>query len=69
MPLAILGFVFVVGLFIYYLISTSGSDDSSDDTKKKKKETKSKENDEGNSNVIFLPTDIEKAKKSHHKNK
>ena len=65
MPLLILGFVFVVGLFLYYLASTNtkadfdetDSPDLEDDEDIKKEE-----------NVIFITGDIESMKEKY-KNK
>jgi hypothetical protein len=65
MQLALLGFIFVVGLFIYYLFSTRS--DSDDDEKAKKK--KDDENIKKEENVIYLTGDIEKMKKDHRKSK
>ena len=55
MPLMLLGLVFVVGLFIFYLFTTR---DSGADTQPKEKDDLKKEE-----NVIFLPDDIESIKK------
>ncbi len=67
MPLFILGLVFAVGLFIFYMVSTSGSgqDNGSDSDTSAKKSAASDLKKEDN--VIFLPTDIEKAKRAHRK--
>lgn len=67
MPLFILGLVFAVGLFIFYMVSTGGSgqDDGSDSDTSAKKSSASDLKKEDN--VIFLPTDIEKAKRAHRK--
>ena len=61
MQLVLLGLVFVIGLFIYYLFSTRGG--SSDDTKDTKKDDDLKREE----NVIFLPDDREKIKSKHKK--
>ena len=61
MQLVLLGLVFVIGLFIYYLFSTRGG--SSDDTKDTKKDDDLKREE----NVIFLPDDLEKIKSKHKK--
>lgn len=67
MPLILLGLVFVVGLFVFYLFSTTGEKTDTDSKGARKAETgESLEQDE---NVIFLPSDIERAKKQHRKNK
>ena len=59
MPLLILGLVFVVGLFAFYLFSTSGNT---------KKEAKHKKDDlKKEENVIFLPDDLESMKERHKK--
>ena len=63
MQLVLLGLVFVIGLFIYYLFSTRGG--SSDDTKDTKKDDDLKREE----NVIFLPDDLEKIKSKHKKNR
>ena len=67
MPLFILGLVFAVGLFIYYKVYTSGSGQDNTPSKdpNEKKSQASDLKKEGN--VIFLPTDIEKAKKEHRR--
>lgn len=59
MYLFLLGFVFVVGLFIYYFFSTSSGRDVDDKPKKKDDNLKKEEN------VIFLPDDIDEIKKNH----
>ncbi|MEF9921939.1 MAG: hypothetical protein RR313_01480 [Anaerovoracaceae bacterium] len=56
MPLMLLGLVLVVGLFVYYLLSTSSGAVAS----REAKEAKKKEEDDDN--VIFLPNDLEKEK-------
>lgn len=61
MQLVLLGLVFVIGLFAYYLFSTRGG--SSDDSKKTKKDDDLKREE----NVIFLPDDLEKIKSKHKK--
>ena len=61
MQLVLLGLVFVIGLFIYYLFSTRGG--SSDDTKDTKKDDDLKREE----NVIFLHDDLEKIKSKHKK--
>ena len=62
MPLLLLGLVFVVGLFAFYLFSTSGN--------KKKEEEKKKADDlKKEENVIFLPDDLESIKQKRRKNK
>lgn len=60
--LILLGIIFVIGLFIYYLVSTRadapdvGETDGEEELKKEE-------------NVIFLPDDIEGVKKRHHKHR
>ena len=61
MQLVLLGLVFVIGLFVYYLFSTRGG--SSDKIKSTKKDDDLKREE----NVIFLPNDIEKVKSKHKK--
>ena len=58
MPLIILGILFAVGIGIYYYVNSKPGA-----THRKKEVQKQKE--EGN--VIFLPTDIEQAKKDYKK--
>ena len=66
MQLALLGLVFAIGLFIYYLYSTSGS--SSKKPEKDVKRKKPIDDDlERKENVIFLPDDVEKVKERHKK--
>ncbi len=55
MPLLLLGLVFVVGLFAFYLFSTSGNT-KKEEEKKKADDLKKEEN------VIFLPDDLESIK-------
>ena len=59
MPIMILGLVFVIGLFVFYLISTRTTSDDTED------KTESDLKTEGN--IVFLPKDLEKEKKKHHK--
>ncbi len=68
MPLMLLGLIFAIGLFIYYIMSTSPrkndkSKETQNNSPKKSGDLKKEEN------VIFLPEDIEKIKKHHRKNK
>lgn len=63
MPLFILGLIFVIGLFVYYLASTRSTENKKPPKPKKDEDIKQEEN------VIFLPNDIETAKKNHRKNK
>lgn len=58
MPLMLLGLVLVVGLFIYYLLSTSSGAIASREAKEAKKNGDKDDDD----NVIFLPNDLEKEK-------
>ena len=67
MPLFILGLVFAVGLFIYYMVSTSGSGQDNTPGKDTGKKTSAASDLKKEGNVIFLPTDIEKAKKEHRR--
>lgn len=67
MPLFILGLVFAVGLFIYYMVSTSGSGQDNTPSKDTGKKTSAASDLKKEGNVIFLPTDIEKAKKEHRR--
>ena len=62
MPLLLLGFVFVVGLFIYYLATTSVNKDDETDTQTRPKSpyTEMEENE-----VIFLAGDIESMKEKY----
>ncbi len=67
MPLMILGLVFVIGLFVFYLASTGGSG-GSDDTKSAPSQKPKK--DDGlkrDENVIFLPDDVESVKERRRK--
>ncbi|WP_027868588.1 hypothetical protein [Eubacterium sp. AB3007] len=61
MPLMVLGVVFVIGLFVYYLLSTSGSKDEPPAPPKPPKKDDIREED----NVIYLSDDIDKMKKNH----
>lgn len=66
MPLMILGLVFVIGLFVFYLFSTR--DGSSEETPQKTEKKK----DDGlkrDENVIFLPDDVESVKERRRKNR
>ena len=58
MPIFVLGLVFVIAFFAYYLFSTKSGGD--DEPPEKKDDLKTDEN------VIFLPDDIDEVKK-HHK--
>lgn len=55
----LLGLVFVIGLFVFYLFSTSNTTKGADREDDLKKEE----------NVIFLPNDIEREKEKHKKRK
>ncbi len=68
MPLVILGLIFIVGIFIYYMVSTSsgkdledGSDGAEKDSRKRKDDDLRKED-----NVIYLSDDIDKIKRNHN---
>ncbi|HKK95919.1 MAG TPA: hypothetical protein VJ916_06385 [Anaerovoracaceae bacterium] len=63
MPLAILGFIFLAGVFIYYLISTSNSKDK--DSTDYDEEIFYQE-DDNKDNVIIFPSDVEKEKKKRN---
>ncbi len=69
MPLLLLGFVFVVGLFIYYLATTSVNKDDEADTQTRPKSpyTEMEENEDivKDKNVIFLAGDIESMKEKY----
>lgn len=58
MPLIILGLLFVIGLFVYYMFSTSEAKQDHRDPKKKMEDDGIKEEE----NVIYLPNDLEKVK-------
>ena len=68
MPLVILGLIFIVGIFIYYMVSTSsgkeledGSEGAEKDSRKRKDYDLRKED-----NVIYLSDDIDKIKRNHN---
>lgn len=69
MPLLILGFVFVVGLFIYYLLTTTENRDQDADTQPKPtspyEEMEENEDIVKDKNVIFLAGDIESMKEKY----
>lgn len=67
MPLMILGLVFVIGLFVFYLFSTrgSGGGETPDSAEKPKKDDGLKRDE----NVIFLPDDVESIKERRRKNR
>ena len=75
MPLMILGLVFVVGMFVFYLYSTSGSpvdDDSDVETgsgkrpRPREKTVKPDDNLRKEDNVIYLSDDIDRIKRNHN---
>lgn len=66
MPLMILGLVFVIGLFVFYLFSTRES--SSGDAAKKAEKQKKDDGLKRDENVIFLPDDVESVKERRRKN-
>lgn len=68
MPLMLLGLIFAVGLFIYYMVSTSPQRGDENSEKKHGASTK-EQNLKKEKNVIFLPDDIETIKKQRRKNK
>ena len=66
MPMLLLGLVFVIGLFIYYLATTKvekGDYDDIDTTAEQDDDLKKEEN------VIFLNGDIESMKEKYKKKK
>lgn len=68
MPLLILGFVFVVGLFIYYLATTTvNKDDVSEPQPGSSPYNEAEENEDivRDKNVIFLAGDIESMKEKY----
>ena len=67
MPLFILGLVFAVGLFIYYMVSTSGSGQDNTPSKDPYEQTTQASDLKKEGKVNFLPTDIEKAKTEHRR--
>ena len=73
MPLMLLGLVFVIGLFAYYMISTGtgGSRKNSEEGSRSPAQDREPKDDElkTEENVIYLPTDIEEAKRRHRKNR
>jgi hypothetical protein len=58
----VLGVVFVVGLFIYYMFSTSGGGKDKPPTPK---EPPRKDDVQEEGNVIYLTDDINEMKKNH----
>ena len=58
MPLILLGLLFAVGIGIYYYVNSHPG------AEHRKEEVKNSKED---GNVIFLPTDIEQAKKDYKK--
>ena len=71
MPLLILGFVFVVGLFIYYLATTSVDKDDENELSTTTSYHESAENEDivKDKNVIFLAGDIESMKEKYKQKK
>lgn len=78
MPLMLLGLVFVIGLFAYYMISTgTGGSRKNAEEGSRRPAQDHKPKDQGpkddelktEENVIYLPTDIEEAKRRHRKNR
>lgn len=67
MPLMILGLVFVAGLFVFYLVSTSGSGGSDDAGRAEKTKPKKDDGLKRDENVIFLPDDVESVKERRRK--
>ncbi|NLY82347.1 MAG: hypothetical protein GX078_06185 [Clostridiales bacterium] len=63
MPLAILGFIFLVGIFAYYLISTSSGKPHD---KTPDKDDVPKRTYEDKDNTVLFPSDVEKAKKKRN---
>ena len=75
MPLMILGLVFVVGMFIFYLYSTSGRAgdyDAEEQTgsgkrpRPREKTVKPDDNLRKEDNVIYLSDDIDRIKRNHN---
>ena len=74
MPLFLLGLVFAIGLFIFYLVSTGGNGDDSNRSKyngtaEKNAKKSAGASSEKKGNVLYFPTDIEKARQEQRKNK
>ncbi|MGF6376229.1 hypothetical protein M2140_001300 [Clostridiales Family XIII bacterium PM5-7] len=67
MQLILLGFVFAIGLFVYYLFSTSSSGSNNSEKDKVKKNASIDDDLKRDENVIFLPDDVEKIKKKRKK--
>lgn len=66
MPLFLLGVVFIVGVGLYYYMDKySNEQDEKFDSEIKAKNKSSKNGGASQDNVIYLPADIEKAKKKH----
>jgi hypothetical protein len=63
MPLAIIGFIFLTGIFVYYLISTSSGKTN---TKTPNKDEVVNNVHEDKDNTILFPSDVEKAKKKRN---
>ncbi len=63
MPLMLLGLVFVIGLFAFYLFSTGRNSKNEEDYTETDDELKKEEN------VIFLPDDLESIKEKHRRKK
>ena len=66
MPLLLLGFIFVIGLIIYYLFSNTEVDIDDDFEGVREDEPSPFDEEE---NVIFLPNDIESVKEMYKKKK
>lgn len=66
MPMLLLGLVFVIGLFIYYLATTKVENKDYDDIDTDEKEDDDLKKEE---NVIFLTGDIETMKEKYKKKK
>lgn len=67
MPLIILGLIFAIGLFLFYIFSTSSSNEeapaSNEKARKNDGDLKTKEN------VIYLPDDVQKIKDKRKRKK
>ncbi len=66
MPLFLLGLVFAIGLFLFYLVSTGGNSSNTAEKRTKKNTTSAAEK---KGNVLYFPTDLEKARQEQRKNK
>jgi preprotein translocase subunit SecG len=65
MPLAILGFIFLAGILVYYLISTANSKNK-DSEEYDEEIVYAEQEEEDKDNVILFPSDVEKEKKKRN---